>query len=172
MGRGVESNNAEIAQLVAGSGHADRFHLLGERRDILDCLASLDIFCLHSVQEGFPNAVAEAMSVGVPCVSTDVGDAALLIGETGKLAPPRNAQAICDALLELVQAGEHHRERLGRMARQRITENFSMDAARKRFEAVYEEVLGPPHPSAGSVQSLGNTIRAAPPAADERIDRN
>jgi glycosyltransferase involved in cell wall biosynthesis len=87
-GRDVELSNPLIAELVQRQKLADRVHMLGERQDISDLTAGLDIATSSSYTESLPNTVGEAMACGVPCVVTDVGDSAWLVGETGKVVPP------------------------------------------------------------------------------------
>lgn len=137
MGRGLVWENQVLAGWITATGRRDRFHLLGERHDLLRCLADLDLFCLHSIGEGFPNVVAEAMSVSVPCVVTDVGDAAYLLDDTGLVVPPSNPTALAAALCSLIAAGPEERKRLGARARQRIIERFSMDVIRRQYENLY-----------------------------------
>jgi len=87
IGRGYTAENWQLRDWISRTGAAGRFHLLGERRDLQNLLAGMDIFCLHSLGEGFPNVVAEAMSAGIPCVVTDVGDSARLAGAGVGLQP-------------------------------------------------------------------------------------
>jgi glycosyltransferase involved in cell wall biosynthesis len=137
MGRQLNWDNEELARRVRETGYVERFHLLGERRDLGDCLAALDIFCLHSIQEGFPNVVAEAMAAGVPCVVTDVGDAALLVGDTGTVVEPRQPAKLAAALGGLLALAPGEREALGLRARRRIGEHFSIEAVAERYGALY-----------------------------------
>jgi glycosyltransferase involved in cell wall biosynthesis len=141
-GRGIDAANAELAGWIEASGHAGRFHLLGHRDDMADCLAALDVFCLHSLQEGFPNVVAEAMAVGIPCVVTDVGDAARLVDDSGIVVPSADPEALAAALLALLAKPEAERSALGARARARIAEHFSMDAIRARYEQLYDALAG------------------------------
>jgi glycosyltransferase involved in cell wall biosynthesis len=66
------------------------------------------------------------MSCAVPCVMTDVGDSPLIVGQTGRIVPPRNPNALSAALLELVELGREGRSQLGIAARQRIKEHFGL----------------------------------------------
>jgi len=141
VGSDVELGNPAIAALVQRHNLIDRVHLLGERRDISDLTAGLDIASSSSYGEGFPNSVGEAMSCGVPCVVTDVGDSAWIVGETGKVVPPRDSKALANAWLELITMGAERRKQLGEAARKRVMENFSIMAITPQYEQVYDEVL-------------------------------
>jgi glycosyltransferase involved in cell wall biosynthesis len=85
--------------------------------------------------------VGEAMACGVPCVATDVGDAGLIIGDTGKLAPPRNPYAISEAWRALIALGPASRAQLGSAARRRMEKNFSLPSVVARYQNLYEELV-------------------------------
>jgi glycosyltransferase involved in cell wall biosynthesis len=89
--------------------------------------------------EGFPNIIGEAMAAGVPCVATDVGDAAWVVGETGRAVPPRDADALAKALLDLADLGPERRATLGCAARARIEEHFSLSGVVQRYAALFRE---------------------------------
>ena len=138
-GSQIEPGNEQLAGWIRQTGHADRFHLLGELAELDRWLGDLDIFCLHSLEEGFPNVLGEAMAMGVPCVTTDVGDAATLIGDAGIVTTP-DAEALSRALMQLIEAPPDERSKMGELARSRIAREFSLDAARSRFEQLYDEL--------------------------------
>ena len=141
-GRGVAWENQALGELVRSLGITERVHLLGERHDIPRLTAALDIASSSSAfDEGFPNVVGEAMSCGVPCVVTDVGDSAWIVEETGLVVPPRNSEALCTAWLELIEMGTAARRNLGMRARQRIKEQFSIEKIVQQYERVYGEQL-------------------------------
>ena len=104
---------------------------------------SLDLHVLSSSSEAFPNVVAEAMACATPCVSTDVGDASLIVGDTGWIVPPGNplamAEAVCEAQAERILP-EHWLARKTR-GRQRIEKDFSMDRMVSKFQGLWQEVL-------------------------------
>jgi glycosyltransferase involved in cell wall biosynthesis len=102
--------------------------------------AALDISVLSSTVEGFPNVVGEAMSCGVPCVVTDVGDCAWIVGDTGRTVPARDSQSLANAMAELIALGPDGRRGLGERARQRIAKDFALDAVVRQYQDVYEEV--------------------------------
>lgn len=138
IGRDVHAANKVLAGWIAQTGYPDRFVLLGERSDVPACLAAMDVFCLSSRSEGFPNAVGEAMTMGLPCVVTDVGDAAMLVGDAGVVVPKENPNALADGLDSLVSMAPEVRAELGRKASARIRTEFTMDLIRERYESIYQ----------------------------------
>ena len=144
IGRGLTRDNETLTSWFAGDELAKNFSLLGERSDVPDYLSAFDIFCLSSKSEGFPNVVGEAMGVGVPCVVTDVGDAAYLAGETGRVVPKEDPGALGAALVELAELTPARRRELGAQARARVESMFSLDAARGKFEALYRQLCNSP----------------------------
>ncbi len=140
VGSGIDRSNGELVKSVISLNIEKNVHLLGERSDIQNITAALDIATSSSYGEGFPNVVGEAMSCGVPCVVTDVGDSALLVGDTGKVVPPKNPKALARAWRELIEIGSEERKQLGLAARRRIEENFSLPAITAQYEELYEEL--------------------------------
>lgn len=141
VGRDVQRSNAELMAQIQATGFADRFVLLGERDDPAACLDAMDVFALSSCTEGFPNVLGEAMAMGVPCVSTDVGDAAVLLGDAGPVVPARNAGALAEGMAHWVQKSQAERQALGRKGQERVQSQFSMDAAARRFNDLYKELM-------------------------------
>ena len=106
VGTGFDTGDAEVMRAIGQAGVADRFSLLGERHDIPDIVAGLNVATLPSAWgEGFPNVLGEAMACGVPCVTTDIGDSAWIVGDAGIVVPPRDPEALADALGRLVALG-------------------------------------------------------------------
>lgn len=141
VGRGLERGNAELEEWIGRTGRADRFVLLGERGDVPVCLAAMDIFCLSSLTEGFPNVVGEAMAMALPCVVTDVGDAALLVHDTGVVVAKQDADALAAGMDQLLALDPQQRRRLGQRAQARIHAEFSMPRAVERFGSLYQKLL-------------------------------
>jgi glycosyltransferase involved in cell wall biosynthesis len=140
-GHGVDWENKQLTMWIEEAGIRSQFHLLGSRSDIPRLTAAFDIACLASFSEGFPNVVSEAMSCEVPCVVTDVGDAALIVGETGLVVPPRNPAALATALRKMVDLGPESRSHLGMAARQRILEQFDLKQIVPRYETLFQELV-------------------------------
>ncbi len=141
VGRGLDWDNTQLVDWIDRSGCKDRFVLLGEREDVPQCLAAMDIFCLHSLTEGFPNVLAEAMAMGLPCVTTDVGDAAMLLADTGVVVPKDDSAALAQGMERLLALDQDARNALGMRAKVRVEAEFSMARARERFEVIYRKVL-------------------------------
>jgi glycosyltransferase involved in cell wall biosynthesis len=135
MGEGVTADNPGIP----APGDPLRVHLLGERADAPALVAECDVAVSSSAfGESTPLVIGEAMSGGVPVVSTDVGDSARLVGETGRVVPPRDAGALAAATAELLALDEDARRALGRAARERIREHFSLDVMVARYVELYD----------------------------------
>jgi len=140
-GSGVDSENSTLRDQMQTLGLLAGVHLLGARGDVPRITAALDIAGSASYSEAFPNVIGEAMSCAVPCVVTDVGDAALLVGDTGRVVPPRDSNALAQAWLELAGLSRSSRHSLGAAARARIAAHFSMSAIAARYEELYDEML-------------------------------
>lgn len=129
--------------LLVGAGtenlpDAPRVHRLGRRTDVPRILASADFVVSSSAfGEGFSNVLAEGMACGLPAVATDVGDARLIIGDTGLVVPPSDAAALAAAIAKLAQEPAAARQARRARVRARIVENFSIDRALSRFAEAY-----------------------------------
>lgn len=141
VGRGIDETNSELLELIDQLHLRKRVHLLGEHEDVQHLIAGFDIFALSSAEESCPNVIVEAMASGVPCVVTDVGDAALNIGVTGRVVPPRDSDALAAALRELLDLSDEDRRALGISARKRVIELFTIEAVVSQHESLYEAVI-------------------------------
>lgn len=139
---GGDSRYASILSAEAANmGLAGRCFWTGETSDITKAYAAFDVHCLSSYGEGFPNVVGEAMSCGVPCVVTDVGDAADIVGGTGVVVPPKDPAALAAGIEQLLNMTAEERQRLGQAARERVVEHFSLEKMVQQYELLYDEVL-------------------------------
>jgi glycosyltransferase involved in cell wall biosynthesis len=144
VGPGFDRGNAELMAAITQAGIAARVSLLGQRHDIPQIVAGLDIATLPSAWgEGFPNVLGEAMACGVPCVATDIGDSAWIVGRTGMVVPPRDSEALADALAGLATLDRDARLQLGATARARVLENFEIGDIIQRYEQLYEGAINP-----------------------------
>ena len=143
----VCKNNLNIFLIAVGRKldqygyNSDQIKFLGEREDVSNIMNIFDIFCLSSRAEGFPNAIGEAMSCGIPCIATDVGDTKFIIGETGWVVPPRNTPKLIEAMNLALQLSEDQLKILGKKARKRIIDHFSISLIEKQYDQFYKELL-------------------------------
>ncbi len=136
VGSGVDE--AMLEKLIAARKLGDRVTLAGEHPDPRGFLKDADVFLLPSRQEGFSNAILEAMAAGLPVIATDVGGNAEAIehGRGGLIVEPFNPQAIASAITEL----DHNRAEfgaMGRFNRERAVERFSLDASARNLSDWY-----------------------------------
>lgn len=140
-GEGITWENETLTRLIHHHQLSSAFHLLGLRQDAPRMYAALDLLASSSFGEAFPLVIGEAMACGVPCVVTDVGDSALIVGGTGRVVPPRNPAALAAAWEELLRMPSAERSRLGSAARQRIQEHYSIEQVAGQYEALYSSIL-------------------------------
>lgn len=126
-GKGVSKNNPEFASMLRTAGvDESRVQAIGQVSDMDEFYSGLDLFMLSSTTEGFPNVLAEAMGHGIPCVTTDVGDAADIVGDCGKVVPPHAPEALAEAILEIAALTEVERSELGKRARESVVARFGI----------------------------------------------
>lgn len=140
IGTGLDTDNTELLQLLEKHGVRDRVLLMGRRSDIPAVMNALDVHVLSSsFGEAFPNVLAEAMACGTPCVSTDVGDAAFIVGDTGWIVPPSDSRVLADQLAMVL--GEHADSAAWQVrqqcAQQRVVDTFSVQRMIDGFSAVW-----------------------------------
>lgn len=139
-GKAIEKNNPQVAAWVRSAGIEKVTHLLGLRHDIPRLTAAFDIATSSSWGEAFPNVVGEAMACGVPCVVTDVGDSACIVGDTGLVVKPGDMHGLAAAWANILALLPDERRALGKRARKRVAEYFELGAVVGRYETLYEEI--------------------------------
>jgi glycosyltransferase involved in cell wall biosynthesis len=93
--------------LASKLGLDERLQWIGSRFDMPAVCNAFDIACSSSSGEGFSNTIIEAMACGVPCVVTDVGDSAVIVGEIGVVVQPASPEALRDAFVSLLEKVSH-----------------------------------------------------------------
>lgn len=142
-GDGIDWKNPLLDKWIKQLKLAENLYLLGRRDDISHLTAALDIAVSASARsEGFANVIGEAMSCGVPCVVTDVGDSAWIVGDTGLVVPPADPQKLAEALRTMVTIAPEKRQQMGILARERMLKEFSIQQIVTRFEALYVALIG------------------------------
>ena len=143
VGGGPRDYAAELRERAGALGLHDRLVWAGPRTDMPAVYNALDLLCLSSTfGEGFPNVLGEAMACGVPCVTTDVGDAALVVGETGEVVPKGDAEALAQGMLHQLARLEHKGDALRTACRERVEANYSVERMVKETEALLQNLCG------------------------------
>jgi glycosyltransferase involved in cell wall biosynthesis len=144
IGRLATEENSDLMELIRRAGVRDRVSLLGERHDMPTLMAGLDGLVVSSAWgEAFPIVLGEAMASGVPCVTTDVGDSARIVGDTGIVVPPRNPESLTEGMARLITMGAESRRRLGMRARARVEERFRLADVVRRYYELYHGIAPP-----------------------------
>lgn len=143
VGRGLDLDNTRLIAWLTERNLISEVKLLGQRTDVPDVMNALDMHVLSSSSEAFPNVVAEAMACGTPAVVTDVGDAAVIVGETGWVVPPKDPEALASALLQTHAA---MRDKIAwqvrcAAARQRVEDHFSLDRMIKNYHLAWNAAV-------------------------------
>jgi glycosyltransferase involved in cell wall biosynthesis len=142
-GNGITSENPGRSRIFANQNDFSHFHLLGRREDIASVTAALDVATLTSSgDEAFPLTILEAMASGVPCVSTDVGDAREMIGSDGNIVPVSSPAGLCQAWVSLLRKSPQERTALGKQARERVLKNYTNEMMTLHYIDVYNSVNG------------------------------
>ena len=137
IGGGVDVGNASLSAAISAADLGGAVHLLGLRHDIPRLMAALDVLALPSHGEAFPNVLGEAMACGVPCVTTDVGDAAYIVGTSGHVVPVGDMAALADKIVQLLRLGPALLEQRRIDARVRIGELFDIRRVVRQYEDLY-----------------------------------
>ncbi len=137
VGSGDPDYERSMQALADELGVAARVRWLGDVDEPERWYAAADVAVSSSAYgEGFPNVIGEALASGVPCIGTDVGDTAWLIGDAGTVVPAEDAPALAAAIDELAALGPERRAELGRRGRRRVVDDFSVPALGDRLESL------------------------------------
>lgn len=136
-GLNIHWQNSQLAEWIEAAGIRNCCHLLGLRHDMPRLFSAMDIATIASRSEAFPVVIGEAMACETPCVVTDVGDSAMIVGQTGIVVPPANPDALANAWRKLIDAGPEVRRHLGIAARRRVKEHFAISTIVERYQAIY-----------------------------------
>jgi glycosyltransferase involved in cell wall biosynthesis len=139
---GDGSGRRELEARAGAMGLQGSLRFLGSRLDVPEILRVVDILVHPSLEEGFCNAILEAMAAGKPVVATAVGGnpEAVMEGETGLLVPPGDGPALAEAIGWLLDRPEQAAA-FGHAGRRRVVERFELSRMVKQYEAVYDRLL-------------------------------
>lgn len=142
-GQRVRADDPEMRRVLCNPALEGRVHLLGERHDVPRLTAALDVATSTSAWgEGFPNTLCEAMACGIPCVTTDSGDAARIVGDIGHVVPKRDPGATSEACKAQLALDPAARRVISRRARAHVMQHYDQRASIDRYAALYRSLGG------------------------------
>jgi glycosyltransferase involved in cell wall biosynthesis len=140
VGAGSADARTTLERSITDAGLRSHVHWVGPRHDMPAVYSACDIAVSSSVfGEGFSNTIGEAMACGIPCVATDVGDAALIVADCGRVVPPGHADLLADAISELAASDLAE---LGKCARRRVATEYGTTALADRTTAAMLALIG------------------------------
>lgn len=137
-GTDIDYKNKELGHLIQEKNLKETIILLGRRNDIPTIMSASDVFVLSSSGEGFPNVIGESMACEVPCVVTNVGDCASIVGELGLVVERKNPLELASAIEKLLDLNVEQRDLLGKKLRKRVIDMFDINYIVKNFEELYK----------------------------------
>ncbi len=140
-GQDVDGSNTVLVDAIAQKGLQQHVHLLGRRSDIPRLMASFDVLASSSHGEAFPNVLGEAMACGVPCVVTDVGDSAEIVGNAGRVVSAGDMASLANGLFDVLALPVVQRAALGEQARSRVAVEYDISHVAALYMAFYERVM-------------------------------
>ncbi|WP_020395545.1 glycosyltransferase [Thiolinea disciformis] len=141
IGKNLDQENQSLMDQINNTGHAENFILIGEQSNIPLYLAAMDIFCLHSISEGFPNVLGEAMCMALPCITTNAGDSALMLRNPHLICPVEDPYTLANKILNLISMNETERKKIGKELENIIERNYTIQKIRELYETLYSKVL-------------------------------
>jgi len=143
VGSGMSMTNQPLVKLVEKYAVQEIVKLIGPSNNIAKIMAALDVHILSSAAESFPNVLAEAMACGTPCVTTNVGDSALIVGDTGWVVPHSDSAALADAILEaLNEMKDSGKWNIRKEAvRKRVTETYSLERMIEFYARTWSDAI-------------------------------
>lgn len=141
VGRGASWGEEPFTDYQSESLLRDRAILMGQSSDVVELLSAADVFVSPSETEGFPNAVAEAMAAGLPCVVTDVGDCGLLVDDCGEIVAPGEPDSLVAGLLQMLLLESNERRAIGARARTRIQTDYSLRGVVQQYAQHYRRLV-------------------------------
>ena len=153
-GEGITHDNPTLRSLLSARHLTGHVFLLGPRFDTQAFYEACDVVVSTSYfGEAMPLILGEAMAAGVPVVTTDIGDSAYLVGDTGRIVPPRSPDELARALNELLSLTTAQRTEMGQLAQKRIATSFNLQAMVKQYSEIYENLA--------TIQDSGNRSNAS-----------
>ena len=141
IGDGKEPYKSEIHSLCSALGLNGFLIWAGERYDMAAVYNAMDMITSSSFSEGFSNVIGEGMACGVPCVVTDVGDSAAIVGETGIVVSPKDPQALAAGWIRMLGHLNDKTYSIKEMARARIVYHYNSEILIQKTSRMFLSLL-------------------------------
>lgn len=141
IGRDININNSKLNFMINDNNMLDKIILIDEQDSLEAYYSSMDVFCLHSISEGFPNVLAEAMSYELPCVSTDAGDAKVMLMGGEFICNIKDFDSLANGLIKICSLTSKKRYEIGRKNAHIISENYNIDKIHSLYRETYEKTI-------------------------------
>lgn len=139
VGRDINYKNSDLSSWIEQCEFPDKFILLDERQDIKEILSLTDIYCLHSLSEGFPNVLGEAMCLEKVCISTDVGDARYILNDQALISSSDSLEEYYEIMKKAFSLSEKEKKLVSKRNKNRMENEFSMDRVKKLYINLYNK---------------------------------
>ena len=141
-GKGITDTNESIVADCESNGLVvgKDIHLLGLRHDVRTLMSACDIFILHSTGEAFPNTLVQAMSCGCLCISTDVGDARTILGNSSFISEPANPVSLSKVALNALSLNEEETNKVRVENRKRVCDYYDIKSIVQQYEDIIKRV--------------------------------
>ena len=137
----INRENTVLMERIKHLGLEKTVLCLGERRDIPRLMSVLDVFVSSARSgEGFPNTIGEAMASGVPCVVTDVGESANIVGNWGRVVVPNNSGLLAAAIIDVLSLSPQDRHIWGQKCRERIARKYAIGNVSEEYRQIYDSL--------------------------------
>lgn len=139
-GRDCDSSNQILVEQIKSLGLENKVVLLGPVKSD-DILPALDVYLSMSLGEGFPNVIGEAMTCGVPCIATEVGDCRAIIGNGNQIFKVTEEEKIAYRIKEILNLSENEYVSLSKSCRARVKQNYQLETIVKKYEDLYLSLM-------------------------------
>lgn len=145
IGRNLDKENSILIEWINKTGFSENFIMVGEKHNIPEYMNAMDVFCLSSITEGFPNVLGEAMASGLPCVATCVGDVEKITGDTAILIEPNNNELLSKGLNKILSMDSKKRKIMGSKGRRKIEKEYPINLICEKYYNLYHLILTGEH---------------------------
>lgn len=141
VGKNIDWGNQDLVSVIDSLGIREHILLLGPLTQLNKFMPSLDCLVLTSKSEGFPSVLAEALASGVPCVSTDVGDARIICGKVGYVVPVGEYKVLAQKIEEtLSKTNDIGKDVISTECRAQIANNFRIEDTLISHDNLYKQI--------------------------------